>query len=980
MRGGALVRCAVAVALVGGGAWAASKWGGASDLAHAMPRAPSGSVATTASTLPGEPGAHDPAFEIRQRFVDTLGEATRVDVPNLAAGSALLKAHWRKMSVPFLALPANVRPLATSLAIRTSATETPWVMPKSNGGMWSPDVRVWNMSEGSFDQRESIFLPAPATVAFKVTVPPDARLSFAAAVVNTVADDTVFDVAVTPAGGGAAQVACSKRVVPGDARAWFDVVCPLAAWAGQTVEIAFATRAVPHDKSLAPTVVRPAVAPPASTHHHATKAKDAKDAKEAAGDADPTGAGSAAASALPRQPPGDEAIGGTVPLALVGNPTLLARAPSRLPYNVLWIVVDALRPDVIASFHDDAEDDKKRHAPHEPLDALLPKIEGLTPTLDALAKKSVRFTHAYSNGAWTRPGTLAMLSGMRSTELGLDPTPWVLPDAEADRYYRSDPPVLPRLLRREGVVTRAFVNNYFMVGYAPVGVDMGFERVDDHRYRTRDTLEITENAVAWLRANKDERFFLFCNYNSPHEPWEPPPEMQKRVPPAPAGPGEWIPRQYMAEAAKDDEAIGVLLHALEESGLAKNTLVVVTADHGETLSAAHDGRSKMDNMPVRFHHAVSNYEETTRVPILLSLPGVLPEDRVVKERVRSIDIAPTVLAVEGLAPDARMSGRSMLGLARGEKEADERVVLTEGRGTRGLIVGKHRLLVREGAAQTTTWGDKSVTVAEELYDLEDDPGERHDLAPTHRELVAEMRARLEAAKKNVAAADAHGAVAAAPAPTPSSTPTSTSASTATATATATATPTSTAPTGAARGGVHLRFAGGGGAHRVSGSIAVPAGTTIAFEPVGVAREAFTVAAPNRLDLALSTAPGAAVGVDLRVDPPSSRIDWELFVDDAPLAADHVFAGRFGLLAPALLRGIATDEARTAAFGRRVPEIDPARDLGLFVTVDDAAASGGAASATADVAPERDRTAQGAREMDRLMKEWGYARASKPAPK
>ncbi len=58
--------------------------------------------------------------------------------------------------------------------------------------------------------------------------------------------------------------------------------------------------------------------------------------------------------------------------------------------------------------------------------------------------------------------------------------------------------MLPILLRRHGVVTRAFVNNYFMVGYAAVGVDMGFEGISDYRYRTRDTGEITTHAVQWL--------------------------------------------------------------------------------------------------------------------------------------------------------------------------------------------------------------------------------------------------------------------------------------------------------------------------------------------------------------------------------------------------------------------------------------------------------------------------------------------------
>jgi arylsulfatase A-like enzyme len=80
----------------------------------------------------------------------------------------------------------------------------------------------------------------------------------------------------------------------------------------------------------------------------------------------------------------------------------------------------------------------------------------------------------------------------------------------------------------------------------------------------------------------------------------------------------------MAEAAKDDEAIGVLIQSLSEAGLRERTIVVVTADHGETMSSAHGGTSALDRMPVRYHHAVSNYEETARVPILVVAPGLLP--------------------------------------------------------------------------------------------------------------------------------------------------------------------------------------------------------------------------------------------------------------------------------------------------------------------------------------------------------------------
>jgi arylsulfatase A-like enzyme len=699
----------------------------------------------------------------------------------------------------------------------------------------------------------------------------------------------------------------------------------LSAFAGQSIELTLETRADSRKSDEAP-----------KPRWHAPRSQDENDAGIS--------------------PPSEAHGQSGLSLALWGNPEIRAKAPSKDPYNVLFIVVDALRPDVIASFHDDAEDQKKLASPLPPLDALLPKIPGLTPNIDALAARGVRFTHAYSGGSWTRPGTLAMLSGMRSTELGLDPLPWVLPEPMASAYYRSDPPMLPLLLRRDGTATRAFVNNYFMVGYAPVGVDMGFERIDDHRYRTKDTGEITKDAVAWLERNKDTRFFAFCNYNSPHEPLEPPQRFLDKIPPPPAGPRDTLVRMYMAEAGKDDEAIGVLMHTLDVLDLRKKTLVIVTADHGETLSEEHGGTSKLDHMPIRYHHAVTNFEETTRIPILMSLPGVLPENAAVTPRVRNIDIAPTILEIEGHEKPAKVSGLSMMPLVHGVKEADERTVLTEGRATRGLIHGHWRAIFREGNSQTTCYpmaphnadgSEKCITVAEELFDLDADPGERHNVAKIHPDVMDEMRARLAAAKKNVPVAGSAAATA-----QPSMLQN-----------TSISTQKTAANVGPPR--LRLRFAGAGGAHRVSGKITFAPGTTLAWEPVSIARSAVVVNA-NVLDIALTTSADDAVGLDVTPTPPSADVHWSLFLDDASWPASSVFAGPYGLFDARVATGLASEESREAAFSHTLPTIDAARDLGLFVVREQATAHD-----QDDIVSSRNSAGAG-QEMDRLLKEWGYA--------
>ncbi|WP_394848537.1 sulfatase-like hydrolase/transferase [Pendulispora brunnea] len=868
------------VLLVASGVAVVHRYGGRAETVR-VPQAD----AVAPSKAPPKPVTAAEAYQARTRFVSALGDA-RLDVPNAKTGLSMLKPHWRKMGVPFVSLSDDARKLGMSIVLRTSAREEAWSTKTQGGSTWMPNARVWNMNEGSFDQREGIFAPPPATLGYRVRIPPHAALSFSAAMVNRAIDDGVFTVTLVDAGGTEHEL-CSKRVSAAESSVWHDVTCPLEPWVGHDVELRFKTSSAPAEK-----------------HTRLEKTENNND------DLGPV-------------------LAANLPLLVWGNPTLLAKELTNVPYNVVWIVVDALRPDVIPSFHDDADDAKKRAAPYPPLDALLPKIEGLTPSLDALARAGTRFTNAHSAATWTRPGTLAMLVGARASEIGVESLHFVLHDSDIERYYSSEPPLISRILAKNGVLPRAFVNNFFMAGYATAGLDMGFERVADHRYHTRDTAEITRDTVSFIRDHASERFFLFCNYNSPHSPWEPPQKFLDRVPPPPAGPTDKHVRRYMAEAAKDDEAIGDVVRALDEAHLRERTLIVVTADHGETLSTAHDGVTSLDELPVRFHHAAGNYEETGRIPILAVLPGVIPANKAVTERVRSIDIAPTVLEVQGLTPPTRMSGRSLVPLMAGTKE-DERVVLTEGRATRGLMVGRYRLLVREGKAQTTRLGDKSVTVSDELFDLEDDPGERHDIAPARPDMVAEMRARLAAAEKNVAVAGSE--------------------------------PVSRKEGKESLVPLHLRFVGGGGVHRVNGTLQA-AGGAAAFraEPVGIAHEVIKVEGP-RVEFAFSTVPDGVVGFDLRVEPADAKVAWDLYLDDRPWPADRFFAGPLGLWEGSLEHGITTDEARSAIVSSALPVINFTKDLGLFVTYSGARNEGGGVGVAG----------ASAEEMSRVLRAWGYA--------
>jgi hypothetical protein len=156
---------------------------------------------------------------------------------------------------------------------------------------------------------------------------------------------------------------------------------------------------------------------------------------------------------------------------------------------------------------------------------------------------------------------------------------------------------------------------------------------------------------------------------------------------------------------------------------------------------------------------------------------------------------------------------------------------------------------------------------------------------------------------------------------------------------------------------------------VAGTLSVVAeGKTpiLTFDAVGAPKDAFRLDGAT-LELALTTVVDTPVGLDLRIVPADAKLTWQLYLDDAPWPKDAVFAGPFGLFDESVQHGLVDDAARAAAYAPVAPQIDAMKDLGLFVTRD---RTGG------DAAPGRTRSSEGNAEMDRLLKEWGYAHGSK----
>ncbi|MBK7582240.1 MAG: sulfatase [Myxococcales bacterium] len=796
------------------------------------------------------------------RLIERLASAV-VNAPELERVDKEL-AYWRRMRSPYFGASGQPAELVQQVSlVRPGSMKRKG--RKREAGTWVLDPKMWNMNEGSFDQREAILAPPPATLRFRSIVIPDGAVFEAApAIAGPGYGGVEFEVAVRDR-SGARHVLGTRSVEGGRTGAFADWQIPLAEFAGQTVELELSTRA---------------------------KIK---------------GVGPAA--------------------ALFGTPVVYAPSKSALPFNVLFIVVDAMRGDALAATHDDATDAAVARAEPPAFEAWLPRLPEVAPNLDQLAKAGVIFTKAYSGGTWTRPGTLAMLAGAHSSALGLSALPLVPAAPDVLALYARRPGFLPLLFRAEGAVTRAVVNNFYMVGYAGVGVDMGFEGLVDHRFQREDTANIVADSVRLLEQNRGRRFFFFVNFNSPHSPYQPPPSARAAIPRAPRGPGERMVRDYLAEIHKDDAAIGELLAKLDGLGLRDQTLVVVTADHGETLSREHEtvpvGVDGGPRIGGRFHHLSSLYDETARVPLIVSWPKRLPAGRRVDDPVSSIDILPTLVELAGLDLPAHVRGSSLVPLIDGKSEP-ERAIVVEGRGAHAIRVGRWRLVVRDDAYQHVWVKGRRVKRKVELYDLEADPGERVQVAAQHPEVVS----RLLAADQRRGAERVVG------------------------------------QSGSRSPKYHLRFSGGAQLHRLKGELrgrtADGGAAKLSAVAVGLPEGALSrVGEGVLLDVALT--PGAFLGFDLGVEPPNADLSWSFFLDGAPWPGDAAYAGEFALSAATLATGVRGEAGRRELSGTRLPWVD-ASETGLFVVRD------------ADAGELRfAETGAAKAEAMGLMKAWGYVR-------
>ena len=309
--------------------------------------------------------------------------------------------------------------------------------------------------------------------------------------------------------------------------------------------------------------------------------------------------------------------------------------------NVLLITVDTLRADYIGA------------------DSREASFQTSTPNLDALAREGTLYENAMAPMPLTRPTHISILTSRYPREHGVLNNVLVLGKAET---------TLSEILNAEGYQTGAFVS-VSLLGAAS-GAAQGFQAFEAPvDTRQRGAAETVSIALAWLATlDADDPFFAWVHLFDPHLPYAPPPAFRDAGAPlaqelpkvnwpdflaAARRNGGDIPRAvldharalYRGEVAYTDKTIGDLLEGLEARGRRGGTIIVVTADHGESFENG-----------VYFEHADSLYDGAIRVPLIVVWPPAFEPGARIATPVTSLDIAPTLLSVLGLETPPDYSG------------------------------------------------------------------------------------------------------------------------------------------------------------------------------------------------------------------------------------------------------------------------------------------------------------------------------------
>jgi arylsulfatase A-like enzyme len=376
-----------------------------------------------------------------------------------------------------------------------------------------------------------------------------------------------------------------------------------------------------------------------------------------------------------------------------------------------------------------------------------------SPMIDAFAREAILFEETLCQSSQTLPSHASIF-------LGTNPRTHKAISHESP--VDTELTTLAEMLKARGYRTGAFISSHALDSEYQLdqGFDTYWEVHKEHSYKERREAKqreqdpTTEAALGWLRNEAGSGFMLWIHWFQPHRPYDPPAGYLEKYVGAYTGTASsdpdfimkvWRDRidlpeedvqhlidRYDGEVAYADAQVGRIVDELEGQGLLDNTIVIITADHGEILYE-HE---------YYFGHDIALYDECLLIPLILYAPGLEAAGRRVKSQVQTLDIMPTVLDLLEMRWPDDLEGKSLLPFIEGGGEATSEYYFSETFPFPEKCAPRHA--VRTADSKLIWKETKTGSMTKEFYDLASDPGETVNLYTDQDQRAARLDSVLAA--------------------------------------------------------------------------------------------------------------------------------------------------------------------------------------------------------------------------------------------
>jgi arylsulfatase A-like enzyme len=394
--------------------------------------------------------------------------------------------------------------------------------------------------------------------------------------------------------------------------------------------------------------------------------------------------------------------------------------------NVILLVIDALRSDHLGCYG-------------------YPR--STSPSIDAFAQESVIFTQCYSQSAHTKPSIASLFTSVYPSQHNI--ISGNQRDAEGNVF---SPLLVPSLKTMAEYMKESGYNTLGLLEQGQLRSYMGFAQGFNYynSYMILATF-LNEEFLDWLPFNKHRKFFAYLHYQDVHAPYTPLPAYAemfslKKDNLVPIRGSAWqkakddwreflidfkdkkvevtqadldqLVNSYDAEIRALDDELGVFFQKLKDQGLYDNSIIIITADHGEAF-LEHG----------KFDHGNGLYDEVLRIPLIIRFPK-MEYKGVVEPPVQMVDLLPTILDYLKIPQSDDISGHSLMTHLAEDNGAGEYPVYSE---------WEEFVMIRKGDNKLIY--DRKLERAE-LYNLKTDPLEQNDLSAQDLALVEDMKTEL----------------------------------------------------------------------------------------------------------------------------------------------------------------------------------------------------------------------------------------------